>query len=974
MLSLRPEGLRLLVLIPALALLAMGLAGLVGVQRLGGAGEGAVFLSPAFAILLLLLGAMLLLARYRPSVTAPLGMAVLFVLLCVLAAVWADGLAPGGRTASVLVALIIAACGGVAAICLRSSPPLANIPERHSTLVAVAGVVLAVSASYAIIERESLRANQYAQVTADHAAERIADSVQHFVASIHRMGERWSAFEHVPVAAYLERELEGYLRDFSSMGKISVLDDGGRNVLARQRLHYSTGWTTQPPEMEAFLAWLEVVRQSDEAQLSPFFRQKADGVWVLIAVRVRNAAMEASFIVAQLNITRVLGLALAGDEDIADFQIVSDEHVLYESERRASARLTPIGWLAFDLPHGSTWNMSYYLTAPELGHGGLGADTFPEIYLAACLLFTLAVAASLRFAGIAQLRSRELRTTAITDGLTGLPNRRRLEQLLRDVVDYARRHGTKFAVVSVSMSGVKLVKESLGPAMGDAVLQEVSRRLQQDIPVNASVARFGDHDFIVLLYDTNQANVEACVQRLVDSLLRPYVVRGQKLRLSAHAGYVVSSGDVPDPMQLVRDADLAMLDARQGGQVAWQAYTPGMSALVRERLILLNALQAAIESDALELHYQPVINGHTGRVVAVEALLRWQHAEFGQVAPLRFLPLAEETGVIVPLTDWVLQAACRDSLHLRQKGFPEFPVVVNISPRYFSRHDFVTRVENVLDALPLSPRFLEIEITEGVLLENEDDAILKLRELRELGIGTAIDDFGTGYSSLSYLKNLPVDKVKLDGSFIKDIVTDVPSAAITRGIISMAHHLHLRVVAEQVETEAQYAFLKRSLCDEFQGYLFGRPMACDVLIETLAQNQCRAPLPDVSSHERSDRALLLVDDEKNVLNALVRLFRKEGYRIHTATDPLQALEILAQNEIQVIISDQRMPGMTGTEFFSKVKDLYPDTIRIVLSGYTDLKSVTEAVNHGSIYKFLTKPWDDTDLRHEVARAFNQELN
>ena len=971
MLTIRKEGLRLLVLVPSLAVIALSLAGLIGTQRLGWSGEDAVFLSPTFSLALLLCGTMLLIGRYRPSMTAGMGMAVLGVMLCVLGAAWWGGLALGGRPAAVLVASVAAVSGGVAAVCLGRSPPSVRILERGSTLAAVAGVVLAVSVSYGIIERETIRANQYARAKAEQASERVTDAMQHFVASIRRMGERWSAIDHELSGIYLESELESYLRDFSSMGKISVLDIGGDVFLSRQSLKYPGDWKSDSPEIKDVLAWLSHVATTGETRLSSFFREKPDGMWGFIAAALRNPAMDGKVIVAQINITRAIEAALAGDEDVADFRITSDNHVLYESENRHASRIPPIVQQVPGLLHGSAWEMSYYLTVPEHGHGVLGLEAFPEIYLTAFLLFTLAVAVSFRFAGIAQHRSRELRISAITDGLTGLPNRRRLEQLLRDVAEYTRRHGTKFAVVSLSINGLRLVNESLGHAVGDAVLKEVSRRLQGDIPRNASVARFGDDNFIVLLYDTKEADVAACVEPLIVSLTRPYSVQGQNLRLTANAGYVVSSGDVHDPMQLVMEADIAMLDARQGGQLAWQAHTADMNTLVRERLALLSALQSAIESNSLELYYQPIIRGHTGRVVAVEALLRWRHPDLGPVAPLRFLPLAEEAGLIIPLTDWVLKTACRDSSRLRRKGFPDFPVAVNISPRYFSRDDFVARIESALEAVSLAPKFLEIEITESVLLKNEGDAITKLRDLRELGIGTAIDDFGTGYSSLSYLKNLPVDKVKLDGSFITDIVADVPSAAITRGIISMAHHLDLRVVAEQVETEAQYAFLKRSLCDEFQGHLFGRPAALDGLMAQLAENRCRAVHPDFTDHSRSDRTLLLVDDEKNVLNALVRLFRKDGYRVYAVTDPHQAFDVLAQNEVQVIVSDQRMPGMTGTEFFSKVKDLYPDTFRIVLSGYTDLKSVTEAVNHGFIYKFLIKPWDDAELRVKVARAFER---
>lgn len=846
MLTVRREGLRLLVLVSGVTTIALGVAGIIGAQRLAGATDDAAFLSPVFALALMLCGIMLAIGRYRPSMAARAGVGALAVLLFFSGAAWWGGLAFGDRPVIVLVASAATVCGSMAAICLGRSPPSARIPENGSTLAAVVGVILAVSVSYAMIRDENLQANRYARTTAEQATENITRSMRYFVASIRRMSERWSANDHGVSEAYMEGELESYLRDFPSMGKISVQNVAGDVFFSRQRPEYSSGWISSAPEKDDVLTWLSNVAATGEPGLSPFYRERSDGTWGVIAAPVDNSGKDGEVIAAQINITRVLRQALAGNEDIADFHIRSGSHVLYQSEDAPVKRLTPVAQQDIGFRDGPAWAMSYHLTSSELGPGISRGQSLPEIYLIAFLLFTLAMASSLRFSAIARHRSRELMSAAVTDRLTGLPNRDRLEQLLRDTSEASRRRDSTFAVVSLSMNGLKLVSESLGHTVGDAILKEVSRRLQGDIPRNADVARFGDENFIVLLSDTNERGVEACVEKLIASLARPYSAQGQSLRLTAHAGYVVSSGDVCDPMQLAVEADLAMLDAKQGGEDAWKIYTADMNAHVKERVTLLSALQGAIEADTLALHYQPIVSGQSAQVVAVEALLRWRHPELGSVAPWRFLPLAEETGIIIPLTDWVLKTACRDSRRLRQKGFPEFPVVVNISPRYFNRDDFVTRIVSALEAVSLPPHFLGLEITEGLLLKNEEDAVKKLHALRRLGIVTAIDDFGTGYSSLSYLKNLPVDKVKLDGSFITDIEADASSAAITRGMISMAHHLDLKVVAEQVETQAQYAFLKESACDEFQGYLFSRPLEIDKLIAQLAQARCRAAVPGFS--------------------------------------------------------------------------------------------------------------------------------
>lgn len=856
MLTIRQEGLRLLVLVAAVATIMLGLVGLLGAVRLNPGNAG--FLSPPFALALIACGVLLLVGRYQASLTGLLGVVALLVLLAVLAGASWSGQVLGARLPTVGLAALTAIAGSVAAMALWRAPSAARIPAYGSTAIAVVGVVLAVSASYTMIERDRIRAHQYASKTAAQAADSVTETMRHFVTSIRRMGERWNSFNHLPAATYLEGELEGYLRDFSSLGKISVLDRSGEAFLTRQRPAHESGWVSAPPDLNEMRLWHENVATLGQAKLAPFYRQRPDGVWGLIAVPVSNAGMGDKLLVAQINVTQVLRRALAGVEDIADFRIAAGGNVLYASDDPYTSRITPITQLALQLPYDSEWTMASYLTVPAIGRGFLRIDAFPEVYLAALLLFTLAVAFSLRFAGIAQHRSNELIITATTDRVTGLPNRLRLEQLLKAAVRYARIHRTRFAVLSVSLNGVEFVNESLGHPVGDTVLQEAAQRLRQSLPERASVARFDDDSFIVLLASTDTSRVEAYIERLLTSLTRPYAVQGQDLRLTANAGYVISKGDVADPLQLMAEAELAMQDARQGGQRAWQAYSADMNAFVQERFTLLSALQHAIESDALALHYQPIVDGATGQVVAVEALLRWHDPELGPISPVRFLPLAEETGLIIPLTDWVLKVAIRASSRLRQEGLPAIPVAVNISPHYFSLDDVVARIQGALTAAALPPELLALEITEGVLLTHEEDAIKKLCELREFGVSTAIDDFGTGYSSLSYLKHLPVDKVKLDGSFVKDVVTDASSAAITRGTISMAHHLNLKIVAEMVETEAQFAFLRQHLCDQYQGYLFSRPLALDALVATLGATQGRLPLPSVAEPAQAAAAPLLV--------------------------------------------------------------------------------------------------------------------
>ncbi|WP_375739671.1 EAL domain-containing protein [Pseudomonas boanensis] len=565
----------------------------------------------------------------------------------------------------------------------------------------------------------------------------------------------------------------------------------------------------------------------------------------------------------------------------------------------------------------------------------------------------------------------ELAYNASHDVLTGLPNRSLLEDRLRQGCQISQRYQRQLAVMFIDLDGFKPINDSMGHSIGDQILVEVARRLSQQVRPGDTVARLGGDEFILVLPDlAREEDVLQIAERVIDSIARPYPVSGSELHITASLGIAMSEGGMQQPMQLIQQADLAMYKAKQQGRNCYQWYTTDLEQKVSERVTLRNELQKAIESNAFTLHYQPQIDGRNGRVAGYEALLRWQHPTLGSISPTQFIPVAEDTGQIIPLSEWVLATACRDCRELLDRGISGAVVAVNISAVHFQRSIFVDSVRRVLEETRLPAELLELEITETVLLDNAERAINTLQALKSLGVRLAIDDFGTGFSSLNYLKRLPIDKVKIDRAFVQEIISDRHDAAITLGIISMAHHLRLRVIAEGVENESQFAFLKKSHCDEFQGYYFARPMPFADL-ETFLREHHKSPAAYLSSRSGSSstQTLLLIDDEENILRALTRVLRRDGYQILTASRAQDAFTLLAKHNVQVILSDQRMPEMNGTEFFSLVKDLYPDTVRIVLSGYTDLKSVTDAINQGAIYKFLTKPWDDEQLRAAIAQAF-----
>ena len=563
---------------------------------------------------------------------------------------------------------------------------------------------------------------------------------------------------------------------------------------------------------------------------------------------------------------------------------------------------------------------------------------------------------------------QELAHNASHDLLTGLPNRSLLRDRLSQSCRISRRHAQKVSVLFIDLDGFKLINDSLGHLSGDELLKLVSSRIVAQTRPGDTLARIGGDEFVLLVPDVQDDELlPQLAGRILSTIAKPITLQGQEVQLTASIGISVSGNELTEPMQLVQQADLAMYRAKQLGRNNYQWYDAEMDQSLSKQLSLKAMLRKAIEQQELELYYQPQVDAVTNELVGLEALLRWPHPEQGFISPDEFIPVAEDTGMIVEIGQWVLEQACAFNYQLQQQQLAFVPVAVNLSSMQFQRSEFIEHLQQTLLAQQLAPRYLQLELTESLLLKNIEYVIEKLHQLKQLGISIAIDDFGTGYSSLNYLKRLPIDKLKIDRSFVRDIVSDQRDAAICRAIIAMAHQLNIKVVAEGVEYDAQVALLRKSVCDEFQGYHFAKPMSAADTEQFLRHYAAKQQQRQAGSQQ----TLLLVDDEDNILHALKRLLRKEPYQVLTCTSAKQAFELLALHNIQVIVSDQRMPQMSGTEFLSQVKTMYPDTVRLVLSGYTDLRSVTDAINRGAIYKFLTKPWQDDSLREEIRAAFKR---
>jgi diguanylate cyclase (GGDEF)-like protein/PAS domain S-box-containing protein len=562
----------------------------------------------------------------------------------------------------------------------------------------------------------------------------------------------------------------------------------------------------------------------------------------------------------------------------------------------------------------------------------------------------------------------QLEHQASHDALTNLPNR----NLLRDRVDHAIAHamrtGCLAAVLFLDLDQFKFVNDSLGHDAGDRLLVEVAGRLKSALRHSDTVARLGSDEFVIVMPEVEREEDAANTARKVLDLLQPAFTEGEhELYVTASLGVALYPRDGEDASALLKHADVAMYRAKEEGSNNFQFFAKEMNARASERLALESGLRHALERDELELYYQPQLNLRTGRVIGMEALLRWRHPDLGLVQPVKFIPLAEETGLIVPIGTWVLRKACAQNKAWQEAGLPSLMMAVNLSARQFRDRDLLDLVKKTLNETGLEGRFLELELTESMIMRDPERVIEILRQFSTMGVSLSVDDFGTGYSSLSYLKRFPIDKVKIDQSFIHDITTDPDDAAIARTIISIAHDMKMKVIAEGVETEGQASFLRNHHCDEMQGYLFSKAVPAEEF-EQLLREERGLTVPEVE-RQALERILLLVDDEENILTALNRLLRRDGYKILRANSAQKGLELLAVNEVGVILSDQRMPEMSGVEFLRKAKYLYPDTVRIVLSGYTELKSVTDAINEGAVYKFLTKPWEDDQLREHVREAF-----
>jgi diguanylate cyclase (GGDEF)-like protein/PAS domain S-box-containing protein len=447
-----------------------------------------------------------------------------------------------------------------------------------------------------------------------------------------------------------------------------------------------------------------------------------------------------------------------------------------------------------------------------------------------------------------KVAENQVQFLAYYDALTELPNRTLLRDRLGKALAGSRRRRDKVAVLFLDLDRFKVINDSLGHSFGDLLLRKIADRLKSQVREQDTVARVGGDEFLVVLTDVKDGTDAAiAAEKIMDAMIAELVIQGRSFSVSCSMGISIFPEHGADSETLIKNADAAMYSAKESGRNTFQFFSEKMNAEVVERLTLEHGLRAALDKKEFFLVYQPQMDIATGTIVGFEALLRWQHPELGIIAPDRFMGIAENSGLILPIGAWVLRTACSQARKWQDEGLCATPVAVNVSAVQFRQPGFRELVSRVLSETGLACQYLELEVTESLLLSNADMTSSVLRELKGMGLKLAIDDFGTGYSSLSYLKQFPFSKLKIDRSFIRDVAVNSDDAAITTAIISMAKSLSLKVIAEGVENEAQMSFLRKLGCEEIQGYYFSKPLTAEEISTKLRLGSLGRPVVELVS-------------------------------------------------------------------------------------------------------------------------------
>jgi diguanylate cyclase (GGDEF)-like protein len=456
-------------------------------------------------------------------------------------------------------------------------------------------------------------------------------------------------------------------------------------------------------------------------------------------------------------------------------------------------------------------------------------------------------------------RTAEIERLAYFDTLTDLPNRLLFEDRLTQAIKHAQKNNGPIGALLLRIDRFKEIDDTLGHTIGDRLLRAIAGRIRKSIDEQGTLARFEADDFALLLTEIRGSeDVLGMLEDFIQLLKAPFILDTHQLYVTTSLGVSLYPVDGETSEELLKNAGVALNRAQSLGGNNYQFYQPEMNARALERLTMEGDLRRAIENGELRLHYQPQIDLSTNQILGAEALVRWQHPEFGLLSPAKFIPMAEDTDLILPLGEWCLREACRQLISWQQAGLTDQRVSVNVSPNQFHQKNFVETVGQVLTETNIDPQTLQLEITESSLIQSADNVVSRLTELKEMGLMVAIDDFGVGYSSLGYLKKLPIDLLKIDRSFVSDVTSDPDDAALVMAMITLAHNLRLKVMAEGVETDDQLRFLRLLRCDEAQGYLFGKAEPPDVFLARTIQDAANQASPPTFAKTNMERKLLRV--------------------------------------------------------------------------------------------------------------------
>ncbi len=585
---------------------------------------------------------------------------------------------------------------------------------------------------------------------------------------------------------------------------------------------------------------------------------------------------------------------------------------------------------------------------------------------------------------VTQLRRAEekIQHLAYFDSLTGLPNRRWFKERVKRALAIGNRYERLTGMLFVDLDDFKRINDTLGHTTGDLLLKQVAERIvasvrSTDYVIAADVAeikdrsedvaRLGGDEFTVLLSDLNQVSDAAVVaERIIETLRKPLIVGGHEVVVTPSVGIAVSPYDGSDADTLLKHADTAMYHAKRSGKNGYQYFAESMNAAAARRLSLESHLRRAIERGELYLHYQPQADLSEGPIVGVEALLRWHNEELGTVSPTEFIPVAEETGMIVSIGEWVLRQACNQAKIWQAEGLPKMRMAVNLSARQLVQSGFAELVSNVLEETGLEPDTLELEVTESFLMDDVEGSIEALKALKDIGVHLAVDDFGTGYSSLTQLKRFPIDRVKIDRSFVSNITSDPRDAALAMAVVAMAHSLKLRVTAEGVESAEQEAFLRDRRCHEAQGFHISRPLSSKRLAELIRSGDFHPAIGDGISDQT--RVLLLVGESEDLNERVRAAVENLSYRVLTAATAEDANEVIHGQAVDVVVVDQRVDDDMGLELLRQIRVYRPRTIRIVLSEDGSIAPLLRAINEGVIFTHIPRRDTGPMLRTTLIEA------